>query len=106
LNVLSKRKFDPVDQFLKFIKENEDLLIDETERIHHRKKVYEEQKKFYNGKKNHTIKDAIISTVTQAVLFVGFTVLGAKHDYKMLQKEFPPSLPCKRLRVCKSQNSF
>ena len=29
----------------------------------------------------------------QAVLFVGFTVLGARHDYKMLQEEFPPSLP-------------
>ena len=51
LNVLPKRKFDSVDEFLDFIKENEHLLIDATERIHHRKKDYEEQKKFYNGKK-------------------------------------------------------
>ena len=51
LNVLPKRKFDSVEEFLEFIKENEDLLIDATERIHHRKKNYEEQKKFYNGKK-------------------------------------------------------
>lgn len=27
--------------------------------------------------------------MSQAVLFVGQTVLGAKHDYKMLQEEFP-----------------
>jgi len=27
------------------------------------------------------------------VLFVGPTVKGAKHDYKMLQEEFPPSHP-------------
>jgi hypothetical protein len=94
LNVLPKRKFDSVDEFLDFVKENEDLLIDATERIHHRKKDYEEQKQFYNGKKKaHTVKNTIISTVTQTVLFVGQTVLGAKHDYKMLQDEFPPSTP-------------
>ena len=51
LNVLPKRKFDTVDQFLDFIKENEDILIDATERIHHRKKDFEEQKQYYNGKK-------------------------------------------------------
>lgn len=51
LDVLPKRKFESVDQFLDFIKENEDLLIDATERIHHRKKDYDEQKKYYNGKK-------------------------------------------------------
>ena len=51
LNVLPKRKFDSVEQFLEFIKETENLLIDATERLHHRKKDYEEQKKFYNGKK-------------------------------------------------------
>jgi hypothetical protein len=94
LKVLPKRKFDSVEHFIEFVKENEDLLIDATERIHHRKKDYEEQKKFYNGKKKaHTVKNTIISNVYQAVLFVGFTVLGAKHDYKMLQEEFPSSFP-------------
>lgn len=51
LKVLPKRKFDSVEQFLDFIKDNDNLLIDVTERIHHRKKDYEQQKKFYNGKK-------------------------------------------------------
>lgn len=91
LNVLPKRKFDSVEEFLTFVKEQEDLLIDATERIHHRKKDNEEQKEYYNGKKKaHTVKNTIIATTSQAVLFVGFTVLGAKHDYKMLQEEFPP----------------
>lgn len=54
LNVLPKREFDSVEQFLDFVKESEHLLIDATERIHHRKKDYEEQKQFYNGKKKLT----------------------------------------------------
>lgn len=54
LNVLPKRKFDSVEQFVEFVKENKDILIDATERIHHRKKDNEEQKKFYNGKKKPT----------------------------------------------------
>lgn len=51
LNVLPKRNFDTTEEFIEFVKNTEDLLIDATERLHHRKKNYEEQKKFYNGKK-------------------------------------------------------
>jgi len=54
LQVLPKRNFDSVEEFLEFIKGTEDLLIDATERLHHRKKDYEEQKRFYNGKKKPT----------------------------------------------------
>jgi len=54
LNVLPKRNFDSVDEFLDFFKDNKNLLIDATERIHHRKKDYDEQKKYYNGKKKPT----------------------------------------------------
>lgn len=53
LGVLPKRKFDSVKAFIEFTKEHEDILIDATERIHHRKKDKEVQKKFYNGKKKH-----------------------------------------------------
>lgn len=51
LQVLPKRKFDTVQEFVEFTKEHKDILIDATERLHHRKKDYEAQKKFYNGKK-------------------------------------------------------
>lgn len=51
LNVLPKRNFDTVDEFIEYIKDNGNLLIDATERIHHRKSDYEAQKELYNGKK-------------------------------------------------------
>lgn len=92
LNVLPKRKFDSVEDFIEFTKDNKKLLIDATERLHHRKKDNKEQKKYYNGKKKaHTVKNTIIANTAQAVLFVGLTVLGAKHDYKMFVEEFPPT---------------
>lgn len=51
LDVLPKRKFDSVEEFIEFTKEHKDLLIDATERLHHRKRKNEEQKTYYNGKK-------------------------------------------------------
>lgn len=51
LSVLPKRSFQTVEEFIEFTKAHEDLLIDATERLHHRKKDQEEQRKYYNGKK-------------------------------------------------------
>lgn len=51
LDCLPKRDFDSVEDFINFTKTEKDLIFDATERIHHRKKDYEEQKKYYNGKK-------------------------------------------------------
>jgi len=54
LDVLPKRSFQSVDEFIEFTKAHQDLLIDATERLHHRKKDQEEQRKYYNGKKKRT----------------------------------------------------
>lgn len=54
LNCLPKRCFDSVDEFVTFTKEKKDLIIDATERIHHRKKDNEEQKNITMVKKKHT----------------------------------------------------
>jgi len=51
LGVSPARKFKSVQEFIEFTKENEDILIDATERIFHRKRDYQAQKEFYNGKK-------------------------------------------------------
>lgn len=51
LKVLPKRTFNSVDEFIEFTKFNQDIIIDATERIHHRKKNQQEQKKYFNGKK-------------------------------------------------------
>ena len=41
-------------------------------------------------KKSHTVKNTIISTANKAIIFVGQTLTGHNHDYKMLKEEFPP----------------
>lgn len=51
IDVLPMREFQTVDDFIKFLKGHEDILIDATERIHHRKADYTAQKEYYNGKK-------------------------------------------------------
>lgn len=92
LNCLPKRSFESVEEFIVYTKDHKDLIFDATERLHHRKQDNEEQKKYYNGKqKAHTVKNTIISTPAQIVLFVGLTVLGATHDYGLLKNEFPPN---------------
>lgn len=53
LDVLPKRQFDSVEEFIEFTKTHKDIIADATERTHHRKKEQEEQKKYYNGKKKH-----------------------------------------------------
>ena len=56
LDVLPKRQFGSVEEFVEFTKTHKDILADATERIHHRKKEQEEQKKYYNGKKKSTYR--------------------------------------------------
>lgn len=93
LDVLPKRSFNSVEEFVEFTKAHENILIDATERLHHRKREQEEQKKYYNGKKkSHTIKNTVISNTSKIILFLGLTVLGANHDYSLFKKEFPPNL--------------
>lgn len=53
LKVLPKRNFDTVEEFVEYVQEHKNILIDATERIHHRKRDYQQQKAFYNGKKKH-----------------------------------------------------
>lgn len=92
LKVLPKRTFESVDEFIEFTKSHPDIIIDATERLHHRKKDQQEQKKYFNGKKKaHTVKNTVIANEKQQVLFVGSTVLGAVHDYRLLKNEFPTS---------------
>ena len=51
LEVLPKRNFDTVEEFIEYFKKHKNLLIDATERLHHRKRNYEAQKDLFNGKK-------------------------------------------------------
>jgi hypothetical protein len=64
------------------------LLIDVAERPHRRPADKEKQKDLYSEKKNHTIKNTVIATVSTQILFVGDTFLCHCHDYTMLKTEF------------------
>ena len=52
LEVLPKREFKTEAEFKSFMKKYKEIIIDATERAHHRKQDQQEQKKYYNGKKN------------------------------------------------------
>lgn len=41
-------------------------------------------------KKQHTLKNTVMTTLDKAILFLGKTFVGHIHDYTMLKEEFPP----------------
>ncbi|MBE7550764.1 MAG: hypothetical protein HS126_24305 [Anaerolineales bacterium] len=44
-------------------------------------------------KKDHTLKNIIIASLSKLILFVGRTFHGRHHDYAMLKAEFPSDQP-------------
>ena len=91
--VLPKRQFATVEELQAAWADIEDLLVDATERPHHRPQDEQEQKEMYSGKKKrHTVKNTTISNIGQQILFLGYTVFGHCHDYTLFKSEFSPEL--------------
>jgi len=91
--VLPKRKINDLEGFLEVFLELENLFIDGTERPIQRPKNFEKQKENYSGKKKaHTRKNIIISEENKRIDYLGPTVEGKKHDYRMFKELFPPSV--------------
>src|SRR5215475_14216569 len=44
------------------------------------------------GKKQHTLKNTVMSLPNKLIVFLGRTFSGHHHDYLMLKQEFPPAL--------------
>jgi hypothetical protein len=44
------------------------------------------------GKKQHTLKNTVMSLPNKLIVFLGRTLSGHKHDDLMLKQEFPPEL--------------
>ena len=44
------------------------------------------------GKKQHTLKNTVMSLPDKLIVFLGRTFSGHNHDYTMLKQEFPPEL--------------
>jgi hypothetical protein len=98
---LPHRSFESVEEFKQVCEGIDRIIIDVTERKHERPQDNEKQAEMYSGKKNHTVKNTVISTVNKVIIFVGQTVTGHNHDYKMLKTEFPPDKPWYRFeRTC------
>lgn len=89
--VLPERKISTVEEFLEVFPDVKNLLIDATERPIQRPKDNEKQKENYSGKKKmHTRKNIIISDKKKRIGYVGPTMNGKMHDYRMFKEEFPP----------------
>ena len=83
LTELSKESVQPV------------LLHDGTEREIPRPSDYEEQKEWYSGKKKrHTVKNAVIISLSCLMLFVSQTVPGKTHDKRMADTMYSFPVPC------------
>jgi hypothetical protein len=90
-DVLPKREFASVEELRAAFADIAELLIDATERPHTRPQDDDEQRKKFSGKKKrHTVKNTVITTVCQWLLFFGLTVAGSVHDYTRFKEEFPP----------------
>jgi len=91
LGVMPQREFHSVEQFRQACADLAEIIIDVTERPHHRPGDNEDQRDFYSGKKRrHTVKNTVISSIKKVILFLGHTFSGRQHDYAMLKEEFPP----------------
>jgi len=89
--VLPERKIHTMAELLEAFPAVKDLFVDGTERPIQRPKDNERQKENYSGKKKmHTRKNLIISDKKRRIGYVGPTVEGKRHDYRMFKDEFPP----------------
>ena len=68
------------------------LLIDATERAYHRSTDDAKQRSITVGKKQHTLKNTVMSLPDKLIVFLGRTFSGHNHDYRMLKQELPPEL--------------
>lgn len=71
------------------------LLHDATEREIPRPIDSDEQKERYSGKKKrHTVKNAVVVTISCLILFASQTVCGKTHDKKMADMMYSFPVPC------------
>ena len=93
LGVLPARQFHSVEEMAAVLAHIEELFIDATERAHHRPQDDDEQREKHSGKKKqHTVKNTVISDARRVILFLGYTVCGHQHDYGLFKSEFPPEV--------------
>lgn len=92
LNLLPERSFKKAEELSQLVENNEDIMIDVTEREHFRPKGNKKQRQYYSGKKKkHTVKNTVMAKASKKILFLGKTVPGSVHDYRLFKREFDPN---------------
>ena len=93
MGVMPHRAFSSVEEMREAFAGIEDIFIDVTERTCARPADKDKQKESYSGKKkHHAAKNTVISDINKMILFIGYTVMGGIHDYRLLKNEFPPDM--------------
>ena len=70
----------------------EELLIDATENSKQRPSNKEDQKKYYSGKKSHTLKTILIATKDKYIKYLSPSCYGKTHDYSSFKQLFSPKV--------------
>jgi hypothetical protein len=93
LEVMPYRELTTPEELKAALQGGDHLLIDATERAYHRSTEDAKQRDHYSGKKKqHTLKNTVMSLPDKYIVFLGRTFSGRHHDYSMLKHEFPPEL--------------
>lgn len=81
---------EELEKRLAGLPENERAILhDGTEREIPRPQIDDIQKENYSGKKKkHTVKNAVITSMSCYILFLGATVAGSMHDKKIADKQY------------------
>jgi hypothetical protein len=93
LEMLPHREFKTPAELKAVLHGIDQVIIDATERAYRRSQDAATQQEHYSGKrKQHTVKNTVMSRLDKFIVFLGRTFTGHNHDYSMLKAEFPPDL--------------
>lgn len=93
LEMLPHREFKTPAELKAALHGVDQVIIDATERAYRRSQDDATQREHYSGKrKQHTVKNTVISGLDKFIAFLGRTFTGHNHDYSLLKAEFPPEL--------------
>ena len=88
---LPERRLRKIEEFFEMFPEAREVFIDGTERPIQRPKDSKQQKDKYSGKKKqHTVKNIIITDKNKRIGFLSKTESGRRHDFDILKEHAPP----------------
>jgi len=88
LSVLPARTIDSLAPMQVVLADVPMLLLDATERPHHRPQAVVDRKADYLGKKRLTRKNTLIADPSRYIHYLGLTTSGSTHDFQHLRNEF------------------